>query len=195
MELTSIAGSYNRHQSRQHDVKDEVRPRLVICPGASDQCAYIISVLGKRICPHDLQKRQREDDDCLDDIPLRLLLLGQGAGSQVSNLQRQVPHNGQQTAVEEPDAEITHMRVDIAETVARPPGLYVVVAPDESIDYVFKVLQLYHENEQGGGQFSVAVEEAERDDADEVADEGEEDAADEVGCEGWGVGNVGGRTQ
>lgn len=87
-----------------------------------------------------------------------------------------------------------YVRVDIAEAVAGPPGIYVVVVPDESIDCAFKVLQLYHEDEQGGGQFSVAVEEAERDDADEVADEGEEDAADEVGCERRGGGSVGART-
>lgn len=66
--------------------------------------------------------------------------------------------------------------------------------PDESIDNVLEVLHLYNEDEHDGGQLSVAIEEPERDETDDVADESEDDATDEVGHEGWAGENVGGRT-
>lgn len=194
MRLTSIAGSEERHECRQHDVKGCIWPRMGRGPGASTQCAYIISLLGERICPRGLQKRQRKDDERLDNIPPRLLSLGKRVGSHVLNLHGQVAHAGQETGVEEADAEIAYVGVDVAEAVARPPGCHVVVVPDEGIECVVKVLQLHHEDEHGGRQLSVAVEQSEGDEADEVAEEGQDDAADEVGREGW-IGESGrGRT-
>lgn len=75
--------------------------------------------------------------------------------------------------------------VDIAKAVTRPPGLHVIVVPDERIDNGLEVGQLYNEDEHDSGQLSVAIEEPERDETDDVADEGEDDATDEVDHEGW----------
>lgn len=65
-----------------------------ISPRTSTQCSNDISLLSERICPHDLQKRQWKDDECLGNVSPGFFLLRKRTGSHVSDLEGQVPHDG-----------------------------------------------------------------------------------------------------
>lgn len=181
--LTCIAGSDKRHKCRWEDLKDNIGPRGGIRPGTPNQGANVISLPCKRIRPGYLHQRQREDDEGLDDVAPSLFPARRRVGPQAADLDGQVPHDGQQACGIDADAKVVQIGVEVAQAVARPPGCHIVVAPDESIDNISQVLHLGIEDEDGGGEFSVAVEQPQGDEADEVGEDAKEDAADEVGRE------------
>lgn len=99
---------------------------------------------------------------------------------------REVAHNGQETGDEDASAAIVHKRFNVAEAVAGPPRLHVVGVPNGRHEDGEDVLDLDDNDEDNGGELSVAVQEPERHETDEVGNDGEDDADDEVGREGRG---------
>lgn len=185
--LTRIASSDNRHNCLWENFEDDGRPGRSVRPETPNQGADVISLLGKRIRPGNLHQRQREYDESLDDVTSSFLPPRGRVGSQTTDLDSQVPHDGQQACGVETDTKVVQVAVDVTQAVTGPPRFHVVVAPDESVDDVSEILQLHVEDEDDGGEFSVAVEELEGDEADEVGEDAEEDATDEVDCEGGSV--------
>lgn len=186
MRLTCISGCCKRDECRRENDKDNVWPSRGVEPGTPNQGTDVVSLLCKRIRPGSLQQRLGEYDEGLDEIPTALLPLGERVRPEVAHLEGEIPHDGQQAGGIEANGQVVHIGVDVAQAVAGPPGLQVVVAPEEGVDDGAQVLDLDVEDEEGGGELAVAVEEAEGHEADEVGEDAEEDAADEVGCEGGG---------
>lgn len=156
--LTRIAGSDKRHNCLGENLEDDSRPGRSIRPVTPNQGADVISLLCKRIRPGNLNQRQREYDEGLDDVTPPFLPPRRRVGSQTTDLDGQVPHDGEQACGVETDTKVVQETVDVTQAVTGPPRFHVVVAPDESIDDVAEVLQLHVEDEDDGGEFSVAVE-------------------------------------
>lgn len=184
--LTCIASRCKRDECRRENHKDNEWPGRGVQPGTANQGANVVSLLCKRIRPGNLQQRLRKDNEGLDQVPTAPLPACKRVGPEVADLEGEVAHDGQQAGGIEADGQVVHVGVDVAQAVAGPPGLQVVVAPEEGVDDGAQVLDLDVEDEEGGGELAVAVEEAQGHEADEVGEDAEEDAADEVGCEGRG---------
>lgn len=119
--LTRIAGGYNRHNCLWENFEDDSRPSRSSRPETPNQGADIISLLCKRIRPGNLHQRQREYDESLDNVTSSFLPARRRVGSQTTDLDGQVPHDGQQACGVETDTKVVQVAVDVTQTVTRPP--------------------------------------------------------------------------
>ena len=101
-------------------------------------------------------------------------------------------HDGEDARVVDHEQGVVDVREDVAVAVAEPPRARVVVAPDEGVDDGQDVEEHGRGHEDYGGEFAVAVEDAEGDPDAEVSEDAEDDAAGYVGGDlGW-VGGMAG---
>lgn len=104
-------------------------------------------------------------------IPSPLLAHSQRVCTQDADLLRDIAHNGQEAGREHASTSIVNKLLDIAETIAWPPGLHVVVAPNEGHDDGEGVFNLDDKDEDDGGELTIPVEMAEWHKADEIGDD------------------------
>ena len=93
-----------------------------------------------------------------------------------------VSHNGQHTGAVESEGEVVDVWADVANALALPPRVDIVVSPDERVHDSLEVLSFHVEDEYSRRKLSIAIEQAERHQADQVAADGQQNTTDEVGC-------------